>query len=320
MLRFFCPLVASTFLITCAPSNHPSTHTGAHVQDKNDIQTLIFKTHSRGTQKEVAAVIAVPKDANTPIPLIITQHGSSRDGLRFPGSSGRTDEYSTRIIRSGVERGFAVAAIDAFYGTDIKANNKTIFPNAFQYAVDLNQILSKDPRFDENNIFYTGFSYGAGQVNKSVYKYQEKKFKNWKAVASVEPGCNMIWEPVLVSFPILLIKGSESHYYIEPCRRYTDMVKNVGNRIELRVINGANHFFSTNGKIINGIAVNGCRFNPVIRKLDGSYIFANGFTATRNLYRKKCFTREGGSGKNRLLLDDVVKGVLLFFEENYSKK
>ena len=92
----------------------------------------------------------------------------------------------------------------------------------------------------------------------------------------------------------------------------------------LAVIEGANHFFSTDGRIVRGIAVNGCRFNPVIRKKDKSAVgnpwfeFADGSPATLQLIRQKCFTKMGGAGKNRLLLDGVIERVLDYFEEHKS--
>ncbi|MBN42097.1 MAG: UBX domain protein [Alphaproteobacteria bacterium] len=257
----------------------------------------------------------------SPVPLIITQHGSSRDGIRFPNSTGKTDEFSSRIIKTGIDRGFAVVAIDAFYKTDLKPNNKGQFPNAYQYALDLKHIFSTDPRFDSKNIFYTGFSYGARQVNKSVGVMVERPNSvPWRSVASIEPGCNVINEPIKVSFPILLIKGSESHYYPEPCYYFTEMVRKSGNTIKMEVINGANHFFSSNGRIINGLAFNGCRYNPVIKISSGSFVFSDGSITSREEIRQKCFTKEGGSGKDRVFLDGVVNTVVDFFQENIISK
>ncbi len=286
----------------------------------SNIEILKFKSESRGQIKKVSAIVAFPSDAKFPLPLIITQHGSSRDGLRFPGETdGQTDEYSTRIINAGTSRGFAVAAIDAFYDTKIKPQNKRAFPNAYQYAVDLRKILSDNPKINNKNIFYTGFSYGAGQVNKSLAANTSQTPISWRGVASVEPGCNIIHLPVKVDFPLLIIKGSESHYHMEPCEYFSKLVRDLGNSVKLKIIPGANHFFSTNGKIITGVAVNGCRFNPVIRTANRSFVFADGTPASRKQVIEKCFTREGGSGKNRVLLDGVVNDVLSFFESNVSK-
>ena len=262
-------------------------------------------------------MIATPPGSKGKLPLIITLHGSSRDGVTFPGGKGRTDEYSSRLMSEGTKRGFAVVALDAFYKTNIQPSEKTTFPNAHQYALDLKDILAKDRRFDTENFFYTGFSYGAGQVNKSVDIRTDFKSTPWRAVAAAEPGCNVISEPVKVSFPILMIKGSESHYYVEPCQYFARLLKSAGVSVELDVIEGANHFFSTDGRIVRGKAVNGCRFNPVIRKKD-RFEFADGSPATLQIIRQKCFTKMGGAGKNRLLLDGVIERVLDYFEEHRS--
>lgn len=273
-----------------------------------------FKSTSRSVEKPVIAMIAIPLKVNGPLPVIITQHGSARDGVVFTGGEGRTDEYSTRIIREGTKRGFAVVALDAFYKTSIKPIDKGKFPNAFQYALDLKNLLATDARFDKMNLFYTGFSYGASQVNKSIDIRTDFKSMPWRAVAAAEPGCNVISEPVHVSFPIMLIKGSESHYYLEPCLYFERLLEAAGIKVTFLIIEGANHFFSTNGRITEGVAVNGCRFNPIIRKQDGTVQFSDGSPASLKLIRQKCFTKEAGSGKNRLLLDGVINRILDFFD------
>ena len=279
-------------------------------------EIIRFFSLSRGVEKPVIAMIAIPLELRGPMPVIITQHGSSRDGTKFFGGEGRTDEYSTRLMTEGTKRGFAVAAIDAFYKTNIQPGDKMTFPNAQQYALDLKDILAKDVRFDPTNLFFTGFSYGAAQVNKSVDIRTNFQSIPWRAVAAAEPGCNIVSEPVKVPFPILLIKGSESHYYLEPCQYFERLLRSAGINVELDVIDGANHFFSTGGRITKGVAVNGCRFNPVIRRANGDFQFANGATATRSLVKQKCFTTEGGAGKNRLLLDGVIDRVLDYFEKH----
>mgnify|MGYP002001280219 CR=1 FL=1 len=278
-------------------------------------EILKFSSMSRGAERLVIAMIAMPLEAKGPLPVIITQHGSSRDGIGFPGGEGRTDEYSTRLMREGAKRGFAVVALDAFYKAGIQPTDKTTFPNAHRYALDLKDVLAKDARFDRANLFFTGFSYGAAQVNKSVDIRTDFKATPWRAVAAAEPGCNVISEPMKIPFPILIIKGSESHYYLEPCQYFERLLLAAGVNVTMAVIEGANHFFSTDGRITRGVAVNGCRFNPVIRKQNGSFQFADGVRATRRLVRQKCLTAEAGAGKNRLLLDGVIDRVLNYFEK-----
>ncbi len=282
-------------------------------------EILKFDSTSRGELKPVIAMIAIPMNVTAPLPVIITQHGSSRDGMVFPGG-GRTDEYSTRLIAEGTKRGFAVVAIDAFYKSSIKPEDKRNFPNAYQYALDLKTLLVSDPRFDGAHMFYTGFSYGAGQVNKSVDILTEFNSTPWRAVAAAEPGCNIISEPVRVPFPVLLIKGSDSHYYIEPCLYFARLLRAAGVKVTLSVIDGANHFFSTNGQITEGVAINGCRFNPVIRRKNHTLQFADGTPASRLLIRQRCITNEGGSGKNHFLLDGAIEQVLDFFVLHQSKE
>jgi hypothetical protein len=44
-------------------------------------ETIIFNSISRGEEKSVIAMIALPLRVKGPLPVIITQHGSSRDGI-----------------------------------------------------------------------------------------------------------------------------------------------------------------------------------------------------------------------------------------------
>ena len=186
--------------------------------------------------------------------------------------------------------------------------------------MDLKNVLAADRRFDPKNVFYTGFSFGADQVNKAYdarYKFQGAE---WKAVAAAEPGCNVIPKPTGRSFPILIIKGSESHYHTQPCRYFEKLLRKTGNTATLSEIKGANHFFSSNGTITKGVAVNGCFENPVIRQPDGSFRFASGESATREKVISRCFTDQAGSGKNREYLDNVIQMVLTYFEDQLGKR
>lgn len=288
--------------------------------DSYESEVLVFESTYQGRVKQLVALVATPNNSRGKLPVIITHHGSSRDGVTFLDGAGRTDEYSTRLIEQGTKRGFVVVAPDVFYETDIQPNEKSKFPNSYRYILDLKKKLLEDKRFDRNNLFFTGFSYGAGQVGKAVdgrFDYQKNP---WRAVAAAEPGCNVMSQPADVKFPVLLIKGDESHYYVEPCQYFERLLLSAGIDVTLAIIRGANHFFSSNGVIRKGrgIAVNGCRFNPVIRLPNGTLRFANGLKASRQIVRRKCIRKQTGSGKDRKHLDEVIEMVLDYFEE-YKK-
>ena len=271
-----------------------------------------FPNHS-----EVLVEISFPKETAGKLPLIITQHGSTRDGKKI--QDGATDEYSTRIIKEGTRQGFAVAAIDAFYKKPVTANEKTRFPDALNYANELRKILIKDERFDKERFFYTGFSYGAQQVLKTIgAPYNNKNPNAWKAVASAEPGCNLFQKPVKLNFPVLIIKGEESHYYVEPCKILEQELLKEGNKVKLVNIPKANHFFSTKGEIVKGVAVNGCRYDPVVRMPNGSFRLHSGAEISRKEARNKCFTKESGKGKNRKKLNEAVNLTITFFKDNLN--
>ena len=266
---------------------------------------------------EVLVEISLPKDIEGKLPVIITQHGSTRDGKKI--EDGAIDEYSKRVIEEGIKQGFAVAAIDAFYKKQVKATDKTVFPNATEYANNLRKILVQDGRFDKNKIFYTGFSYGAEQVLKTIgAPFNNQNPSVWRAAVAAEPGCNSFHEPVKLNFSMLIIKGEESHYYIEPCKILEKEMLKKGNNVSIIVLPKANHYFSTNGKIVKGIAVNGCRYNPIIKKSDGTARMYDGSKISRKKARKKCLTSESGKGKNRKKLDEAVKLTVDFFKSNLN--
>ena len=271
-----------------------------------------FPNHS-----EVLVEISLPKKFSGKLPVIITQHGSTRDGKKM--KDGATDEYSKRIIKAGTKEGFAVAALDAFYKKPIKATDKTLFPDALNYANELRKILTKDERFDKDRFFYTGFSYGAQQVLKTISAPYNKKNPNaWKAIASAEPGCNVFHQPIKFNHPVLIIKGEESHYYIEPCKILEKELLKKGNKVKLVNIPQANHFFSTNGEIGKGVAVNGCRYDPIVRMPDGKLRLYSGASITRKEVKRKCITFESGKGKNRKKLNEAVNLTISFFKKNLN--
>ena len=266
---------------------------------------------------EVLVEISFPKKTSGKLPLIISQHGSTRDGKKFKG--GATDEYSTRIIKAGTKAGFAVAVIDAFYKKPVKPTDKTIFPTAAEYAYNLRKLLLNDSRFDRNNFFYTGFSYGASQVLKGIgTPYNEQHPNAWRAISSAEPACNKIHQPIKLSFPVLIIKGEESHYYIEPCQILENELLKSKSKVKLVIIPKVNHFFSTNGTINKGIAMNGCRYNPIIQMPNKTFKMYDGTPISKKETITKCLTKESGSGKNRKKLDEAVNLTINFFKENLN--
>ena len=287
--------------------------------DVSAAEYLKFNSEDKNfpNRPEVLVEISFPKKFTGKLPVIITQHGSTRDGKKI--KDGAIDEYSKRIIEEGIKQGFAVAAIDAFYKKEIKPTDKTLFPNATVYANNLRKMLSEDDRFDRNNVFYTGFSYGAEQVLKTIgASFNDENPKTWRAVVAAEPGCNSFHQPVKLNFPVLIIKGEKSHYYIEPCKILEKELLKKGNNASIVVLPKANHYFSTNGTIVKGIAVNGCRYNPIIRKSDGTKQMYDGSKISKKEARKKCLTSESGKGKNRKKLNEAVKLTVDFFKDNLN--
>ena len=55
-------------------------------------------------------------------------------------------------------------------------------------------------------------------------------------------GCNLFHKPIKLSFPVLIIKGEESHYYIEPSKILEKELLKAGNKVKLVNIPKVNHF------------------------------------------------------------------------------
>ena len=89
---------------------------------------MTFKIYEHKYKKKIVPVqLSLPSGSiQPPYPLIITQHGSTPD-KRFAEGLGNTDEYSHRLTKMATKRGYAVAAIDAFYGKNLQPTDKRKF-------------------------------------------------------------------------------------------------------------------------------------------------------------------------------------------------
>jgi dienelactone hydrolase len=264
--------------------------------------------------RPVPVELWIPRGGTGPYPLIITQHGSGRDGHRFEGGQGQTDVYSTRLMQAAVARGFAVAALDAFYEKNIAPSDKTRFPNAATYGARLRgQLLLRYPQLDTGNTFYTGFSYGG---DSTLSQLSARNLTPWTAVAAAEPGCNTFHKPRPLPYPVLILKGSESHYYPRACQIAAEEHQKFGNRVEVVMFEKANHYFSLRGEIVPGLAFNGCANNPVIvDDAARTLTFYDGTPTTWPEVQQRCFRREGGKGQTREKMDEAIERVIVFFTQ-----
>ena len=284
------------------------------IKDKN-IEVIKFQAPDRNfpNNDDVLAQIYFPKNNNKKLPVIIHQHGSTRDGLVFKEWGGNSDEWGKRLVKKALERGYAVALLDTFYKRKLKPTDKEKFPNSVLAALELSYILSQDERFNKSKIFYTGFSYGASNVMK--LQDERSAYNNiFKAAVAAEPSCNIVSNPYKTKTATLIIKGEESHYYPVACKYYFNMIKEMGNEIEYVSIPKVNHFFSLNGSIGKGKAVNGCSDNIVIRLSKRKYKFADGTPTSREEVLKRCYTTEAGKGRTRDKLDEAINVALNFID------
>ena len=194
MKKFY--LIISIFLFKV--SNNAKSLSDIEIKKiKNkDIEVIKFQVPEKKLpgKDDVLAQIHFPKNSKIKLPVIIHQHGSTRDGLKFKKWGGKSDEWGKRLVNKALDRGYAVALIDSFYKRNLKPTDKSKFPNAVLISQELSYILSRDKRFDKSKFFYTGFSYGAGQVMK--LQDERSAYNNiFKAAVAAEPSCNIVSIP-----------------------------------------------------------------------------------------------------------------------------
>lgn len=305
--KFFGKLISFIFLLLITSS-----------QSFSETIKLELSEKKYGSSKVPVELIFPENPIKTPIPLIILQHGSTRDGGNILNGIVKTDVQMKNLSKESLNSGFAVAIIDAFYKKNIKGSQKTKFPDAQVYARQVASYFSKNPKLDSNNFFYTGFSYGGHAALMLMNDLQFGDNKKWAGIVSLEPPCNIFHEQRNFVTPILVLKGGKSHYEPKPCKTMIDLYTSVGADAELKIFPKSNHFFSHNGKIVKGVAFNGCADNPVVIGIRNSLKFLDGGQANREIIRKKCFTKTGGSGKSREDLKLAIDSSIKFFKSKLN--
>ena len=306
-IKFFNKFMSFIFLLLITSS-----------QSFSETIKLKLSEKKYGTSNVPIELIIPDNPIKKPIPLIILQHGSSRDAGNISNGIVQTDVQMKKLSESGLNNGFAVAIIDAFYKKNIKSNQKTKFPQAKVYAKQIASYFSKNPELDSNNFFYTGFSYGGHTALMLMNDLEFGDKRKWAGIVSLEPPCNIFHEPRNFITPILVLKGGESHYEPKPCKTMIDLYVSAGADASLKIFPKSNHFFSHNGKIVKGVAFNGCGDNPVVIGINNSLKFLDGSQANRKIVRKKCFTKTAGSGKSREDLKLAINTSIKFFKSKLN--
>ena len=307
IIKFFNKFMSFIFLLLITSS-----------QSFSETIKLELSEKKYGTSNVPIELIIPDNPIKKPIPLIILQHGSSRDAGNISNGIVQTDVQMKKLSETALNTGFAVAIIDAFYEKNIKGNQKTKFPQAKVYAKQIASYFSKNPELDSNNFFYTGFSYGGHAALMLINDLEFGDKRKWAGIVSLEPPCNIFHEPRNFITPILVLKGGESHYEPKPCKTMIDLYVSAGADASLKIFPKSNHFFSHNGKIVKGVAFNGCGDNPVIIGINNSLKFLDGSQANRKIVRKKCFTKTAGSGKSREDLKLAINTSIKFFKSKLN--
>ena len=290
----------------------------AHSSSFSKTIKLELSEKKYGVSSVPIELIFPEKPIKKPLPLVILQHGSTRDAGYLSNGIVQTDVQMKKLSQASLKNGFAVAVIDAFYKKNIKASQKTKFPEAQVYAKQVASHLSKNSELDPNNFFYTGFSYGGHAALMLMNNLEFGDNKKWAGIVALEPPCNIFHEQRNFGTPLLVLKGGESHYEPKPCKTMVDLYISAGADAYLKVFPKSNHFFSHNGKIVKGVAFNGCGDNPVIIGIRNSLQFLDGSMANPKIIRKKCFTKTGGSGKSREDLKLAINSSINFLKSKLN--
>lgn len=269
-------------------------------------------------EQEVIAELHVPPGPAVRLPVIITQHGSTQD-KSFKSGKGKTDVYSQQIIDKGIEQGFAVVAVDAFYPRNTSSTQKEQFPAAQFFALTLRNMLASDSRFDPDRIFYTGFSYGGQMVIETLMPLAPQyRSTRWRAIASAEGNCQIQPKARADSPPSIFVLGQNSHYPPKPCIHLSEQLKQAGNVSQHVVIPGASHYFSLSGVrdvVANSRTLNACTDNPVIRENHQSASHLDGTPTDLAKAFQTCSGSKGHTRGNEEKLDEATDHVIRFFSQ-----
>ena len=131
-IKMYKNIVTKLLLLTISVSTISACQTTAIPEN---VEVKFFKAYEKKYKTASFPVeVSFPTNSvNKPVPLIITQHGSEQDGRVFANGEGQTDEFSPRLILMANKRGFAVAAIDAFYNKNLKSTDKIKFPQGSDF-------------------------------------------------------------------------------------------------------------------------------------------------------------------------------------------
>lgn len=283
-------------------------------------ETIFLELTDRNFGKTEAPIEFIMPDQThqTPVPLIILQHGSTQDKKNVFNGLVNTDLHQYQLAKLALQTGFAVAIVDAFYKKGLKPSDKGKFPQAHIYAQQIAEFLSQNTNLDKNNFFYSGFSYGGHAALMLMNNLNFLGNYKWAGVVSAEPPCGSFHEPRAFITPLLTIKGGESHYKPEPCLIMTELYKKSASKASIVILPESNHYFSHNGKFVKGVAVNGCADNPIIIKRSGGAVFLDGTKATKKIMKTKCLTDQAGAGKSREDLEEAIKISMEFFIQNIN--
>jgi dienelactone hydrolase len=280
----------------------------------------LTSTTANGTVDQIPATMLKP-DGPGPFPAVVIMHDCSGLGPRSSGSP-------IRWARELVEKAYVIVIPDSFTTrghaggvcTDPSPSRNDVAPSRrVPDAYAALAYLRAQPYVDTTRIGIMGGSHGGSTTLASVVAPEreeeplaQEKRTGFSAAVALYPGCaarlgawRSTWQPgdsgPIMTYagvykpvaPLLILIGENDDWTpAEPCRKLTEIARQAGHPVSIKVYSGAHHGFDSNSPV---------RYDP-------ARVNANSPTG-----------RGATTGGDLKAWDDSVREVIAFFAEQLKK-
>lgn len=161
------------------------------------------------------------------------------------------------------QAGIAVILEDSFGARRITNACKNAFSLPYkQRLLDVHMVLKQvraDSRFIQDKVALGGHSAGAITAFLSAFaealaKMEAEKVEPFKLYFGAATGCELSFKDPTLNAPLLLIHGARDEYTrLPPCVDAIDRLKKAGQPAEIRIIDDAEHSFSSTATFVRGL-------------------------------------------------------------------
>jgi dienelactone hydrolase len=272
-----------------------------------------------GTWKDkpilLKAELQMPK-TNKPVPLLIVQHSSGPD-TRLSSFSGYTDSIGYAVGNAALQNGYAVVYTDVFTPRNISKDSSGDIGIGTKVALkDIKQLLRtllRDPRFNKEQVYLFGHSYGGGVALRASYDKSWNNTNPFKAIVTSGPGCQ-VNEESRITTPTKMFVGEKDDWTSPTlCATLVNKQRAKESKIELELVKGANHSYSYNGTWMwNRQSRSGCNAS-VVEKSNGKLLI-DGNLITTEEFKNRCLKQGATSGGSGEQVGYLVNQTIQFFK------